>query len=128
MESRRNATQSGRGYSMPRPKLNPTEEQRLLVKSFAAVGISHEAIAKQIGIRSPKTLRKHFRKELDGGSTEANYKVGQTLFQMATSGQCPAATIFWAKTRNHFHEQASPERPPMPPPPFVVAQDTGVRA
>ena len=113
---------------MPRPKLSPTEEQRRLVKSFAAVGIPQEAIAKQIGIRSPKTLRKYFREELDRGGTEANYKVGQTLFQMATSGECPAATIFWMKTRNGFHDHATPERPPMPPPPFVVAQDTGVHA
>ena len=113
---------------MPRPKLNPTQEQRQLVRSFAAVGISQEAIAKQIGVRSPKTLRKHFREELDRGSTEANYKVAQTLFRMATSGEHPAATIFWMKTRNGFREHATPERPPMPPPPFIVAQDTGVRA
>ena len=112
---------------MPRPKLSPTEEQRRLVKSFAAVGIAQEAIAKHIGVRSPKTLRKYFRDELDRGGTEANYKVSQTLFQMATSGQCPAATIFWMKTRNRFHEQVSPERAPMPSPHFVVARDTGVR-
>ena len=113
---------------MPRPKLNPTEEQRHLVKSFAAVGISQEAIAKHIGIRSPKTLRKHFREELDRGATEANFKVGLTCFKMATSGECPSATIFWMKTRNGFREHATPERPTMPPPPFIVAQDTGVRA
>jgi hypothetical protein len=113
---------------MPRPKLNPTEDQRRLVKSFAAVGISQEAIAKHIGIRSPKTLRQHFRDELDRGGTEANHQVGQTLFQMATSGQCPAATIFWMKTRNGFHKETTEKRTPMAPPPFVVAQDTGVRA
>jgi hypothetical protein len=39
---------------MPRPKLNPTEEQRRLVKSLAAVGIPHEDIARKIGFRSPK--------------------------------------------------------------------------
>ena len=111
---------------MPRPQLNPTEDQRHLVKSMAAVGISQEQIALKIGVRSPKTLRKHFRKELDLGMTEANYKVAQTLFQMATSGECPAATIFWAKTRNGFRERpASSVTPAGPPPPFVVAQEPG---
>src|ERR1700693_3786982 len=81
MKLRRSAW-SGWGCSMPRPKFSPTEEQRKLVKSFAAVGISQEEIAKHIGIRSPKTLRKHFREELDRGGTEANYKVAQMCFKM----------------------------------------------
>jgi hypothetical protein len=112
---------------MPRAKLNPTEEQRQLVKSLAAVGTPQEEIAKMIGIRSPKTLRKHFREELDRGSTEANYEVAQTLYQMAISGECPAATIFWMKTRNRFGEKPTSDRMPTAPPPFVVAQETGVR-
>lgn len=60
---------------MPRPKLNPTEEQRRLVKSLAAMGTLQSDIAKMIGIRSPKTLRKHFRMELDRGALEANSNV-----------------------------------------------------
>ena len=47
---------------MPRPKLNPTEEQRRKVKILSACGTTHEKIAEAMGIRSPKTLRKHFRK------------------------------------------------------------------
>src|SRR5262249_52278404 len=52
---------------MPRPKLVPSDEQRRLVKSLAAVGVPHQENARQIGICSPKTLRKHFREELDRG-------------------------------------------------------------
>ena len=52
---------------MSRPQLTPTEEQRRLVKSMAAVGISHEDIARKLRIRSPKTLRKHFRKNCISG-------------------------------------------------------------
>lgn len=40
---------------MPRPKLNPTDEDRRLVKSMAAVGTRQEDIARMVHIRSPKT-------------------------------------------------------------------------
>jgi hypothetical protein len=110
---------------MPRRKLEPTEDQRRLVKSMAAMGIPQEEIARKIGARSPKTLRKHFPEELALGSTEANYRVGQTLFQMATSGTCPAATIFWAKTRNRFRERPSDDGRPTTPPAFIVACEPG---
>ena len=63
---------------MPRPRLKPTDEQRRLVKSLAAMGTPHTDIARKIGLRSPKTLRKHFRKELEMGAMEANYRVAQT--------------------------------------------------
>ena len=110
---------------MPRPKLTPTEEQRRMVKALSACGTPHEKIAKVIGVRSPKTLRKHFREELDLGSTEANYKVAQTLFKMATSGECVAATIFWTKTRIRPSERASDDVRQIAPPHFIVAREPG---
>ena len=110
---------------MPRRQFNPTDKQRNLVKSMSAIGIPHQDIARKIGIRSPKTLRKHFRDELDLGMTEANYRVGETLFKMATSGECPSATIFWVKTRLGLRERSSDDRPPAPPPPFIVAPEPG---
>jgi len=110
---------------MPRPPLQPTDEQRRLVKSMSAMGIPHEDIAPMINIRSAKTLRTHFRKELDRGMTEANYKVAQTLFQMATSGEHLGATIFWAKTRLRFRERGADDVRPTAPPPFIVACEPG---
>jgi hypothetical protein len=110
---------------MPRPQLKPTDEQRRLVKSMAAMGTPQEHISRKIGIRSPKTLRKYFRDELDFGMTEANYKVAQTLFQMATSGKCIAATQFWLKTRGRFRESPQDEVRKSAPPPFVVAREAG---
>jgi hypothetical protein len=110
---------------MPRPKLKPSDEQRRLVKSMAAMGTQQEHIARKIGIRSPKTLRKYFRDELDFGMTEANYKVAQTLFQMATSGKCIAATQFWLKTRCRFREGPPDDVRPPTLPPFVVARESG---
>lgn len=109
---------------MPRPQLRPTPEQRGIVKSMAAVGIPHADIARKIGIRSEKTLRKHFREELDLGRTEADYKVAKTFFELATSGACPSATIHWAKSRLGFRERTNEGQPPVPSP-FIVAQDLG---
>jgi hypothetical protein len=104
--------------------MKPMEEQRRLVKSMAAMGIPHEGIARKLAIRSPKTLRKHFREELDMGVVEANFKVAQTLFQMAISGNCPAATMFWMKTRNRFRERpADEDRVALPP--VIVAESKG---
>jgi hypothetical protein len=42
----------------------------------------------------PKTMRKHFREELDRGSLEATAKVAQSLFNITTSGNNVAAAIF----------------------------------
>ena len=78
---------------MPRPRLKPNTDQRRLVKSMAAMGIPHSDIARKIGVRSPKTLRKHFREELDLGIVEANYKVAQTLFQFATGEEPDEAAV-----------------------------------
>jgi hypothetical protein len=82
----------------------PTEEERRLVRAFSGFGIPQEDIAKHIGI-DPKTLRKHYRDELDRGSIEATAKVAQSLFQMATTGKNVAAAIFWMKARAHWKEK-----------------------
>ena len=110
---------------MPRAKLKPTQEQRNQVKFMAALGIKHEDIARFIGVKSPKTLRSHFRHELDRGAIEANTNVGRTLYKMATSGENPSATIFWVKCRAHWQEQPAATPASMVPPAFVVAQDVG---
>ena len=61
---------------MARPALIITDEQRLLVKALAAYGIPYQEIALKVGISSPKTLCKHFRKEMDEGPIDANLFVG----------------------------------------------------
>ena len=110
---------------MPRPQFTFTAEQRILVKSMAAVGIRHEEIARKVGIRSPKTLRKHFRRELDEGVTDANYSVAQSLYANAKKGNV-AAQIFWLKTRAGWREKPTFEPAAIPPPPFIVAQKATV--
>ena len=78
---------------MPRPKLNPTEDQRRMVKTMTAMGAKQEEVAMRIGVRSPKTLRKHFRKELDQGGSEANMTVAQALYNEAKGWRCKSADV-----------------------------------
>jgi hypothetical protein len=104
---------------MPRVQFNPTDEQRQVVKFLAATGVKQIDIAKLIGIRSEKTLRRHFREELNRGALEANGKVAQTLFKKAIDGNVTAA-IFWMKCRAHWRE-GGPFEPSSPgPAPFIV--------
>jgi hypothetical protein len=111
---------------MARPKLEPSDEQRRLVRSFSAYGIPQEQIAAHIGIRSPKTFRKHFRQEFDRGRLEANAAVAQTLFGMATSGRHPSASMFWLANRAGWKPQFA-HATQAAPPAFIVAKDDGVK-
>ena len=81
----------------------PSPEQRKTVRAMAAFGIPQIEIANVIGI-SDRTLRKAFREELDKAATEANAKVAEVCFRMATSGTVPAATFFWLKPRAGWRE------------------------
>ena len=110
---------------MPRPRLRPTAEQRSLVKSMAACGIPHQQIAQHLGIRSPKTLRKYFRGELDSGVSEANYKMARTLFERGIKGDTVAA-MFWLRYRAGWRENRYPDASTTSLPPFLVAKDEGV--
>ena len=85
-------------------RYDPTPDQRRTVKTMAGFGVPHTDIATFLGIDA-KTLRKHFREELDRGTTEANAKVAQSLFQMATQGKNVAAAIFWMKARAGWREK-----------------------
>src|SRR5437016_5882549 len=106
---------------MPRPRFKPTQEQRVMVKSLSAYGVKQEDIAKLVGLRSVKTLRKYFREELSRGQIEAVTRVGQTLYQMAISGKHLVATIFYLKTKAGWREVSIKEARPVAIPDFVVA-------
>jgi hypothetical protein len=83
---------------MARPRFRPTKDQRKLVQSLAAIGVRQEHISAAIGIRSPKTLRKHFSKDIAKGDAEATATVMATAYSMATSGNFPGVTRFWLST------------------------------
>ena len=88
-------------------KYTPTTENKKLVKTLAAVGITFEDIATKLEISSD-TLVKYYKKELDDGRIDANASIGQTLFQQAKNGNT-AAAIFWLKTRARWKETQAVE-------------------
>ncbi len=87
---------------MARAPFKPTPELRSKVRQLGGVGVPQDDVAKLVDC-SPKTLRKHFRRELDQGGAEANALVAGYLFQAAKAGNV-AAQIFWLKTRARWKE------------------------
>jgi hypothetical protein len=87
-----------------------TPKQRAMVRALASGGWTHDSIC--VGIINPqtnkaidkKTLRLHFRAELDGAAEEANSAVVAALFNNATKSNNVAAQIFWLKTRAGWRE------------------------
>ena len=97
----------GAAASFTRAIANDVIRQK--VGSLAAIGVPQDNIAKLIDC-DPKTLRKHFRDELDRGVAEANAVIAGALFTTAKGGNVPAQK-FWLKTRAHWHERRAPENP-----------------
>lgn len=73
------------------------------VVKLAECGMTDEMIADAEGV-SEATLKNHCAKELAKGRARGNGKLAGTLFSIATSGDCPAATIFCAKVRLKWRE------------------------
>tara|TARA_R110002094_G_scaffold18792_1_gene30368 strand:+ start:806 stop:1147 length:342 start_codon:yes stop_codon:yes gene_type:complete len=98
---------------MPRkagqPAFKPTAAERKLVEQMTACGIPQDSLCLVVrdGI-DEKTLRKHFRRELDTSATKANAKVAQTLFGKAMGGDT-TALIWWTKTRMKWSERQEVE-------------------
>ena len=81
---------------MTRPH-EPDEKSRATVEAMVSYGIPQEDIAKVIGI-DDKTLRKHYRNEIDTASAKANAQVAQRLYKKCMADDT-ASIIFWLKTR-----------------------------
>ena len=91
-----------------RPPFKPTYEQREQVKAMSSHGVPHRQQAPLIGCSSPKTLRKHFREELNIGKIQANAKVAGALYQSALDGNVKAQT-FWLKAVGGWQETGEVE-------------------
>ena len=87
---------------MGRRAHKPDPAQRRQVEAMAAYGIPEQDIARVLSV-DPKTLRKHYREELDLGETKANAQVAGYLFNAAKNGNV-TAQIFWLKTRAKWRE------------------------
>lgn len=82
----------------------PSAETRAQVEALSGYGVRHDEIALYLEI-DPKTLRKHYRDQLDKGHIKANVGVARALHKNATEGNV-TAQIFWMKTRCGWKETA----------------------
>ena len=87
---------------MGRRAHKPDPAQRRQVEAMAAYGIPETDISRVMRV-DPKTLRRHYREELDLGETKANAQVAGFLFSAAKNGNV-TAQIFWLKTRARWRE------------------------
>ncbi len=85
-----------------RPPHEPTKATRELVTLHTTIGTTQSILADMLEI-DEKTLRKHYRKELDHSKAKANATVGGALFNKAVGGDT-AAQIFWMKTQAGWRE------------------------
>lgn len=90
---------------MGRRAHKPDPFHRRQVEAMAGFGVAEQNIARVVGIDA-KTLRKHYREELDTGQIKATAKVAESLFRKATTDgpQSVTAAIFWLKTRGGWRE------------------------
>lgn len=92
-----------------RPTFEPTAADRKYVKELSGFGVPEDDIARvivnlQMGKPiTAKTLRKHFRDELDTGLVKANAEIARALYRKAKQGD-NTCMIFWLKTRAHWKD------------------------
>jgi hypothetical protein len=72
------------------------------IEGLAARGLTLQQIALNLGISHLTLLRRRkslvsFEKAIETGRAQAVFQVANTLFNMATSGNCVAASIYWMK-------------------------------
>lgn len=98
---------------MARQRIEITEKQREQVQTLAANHLNDDVIAVVVGIKEA-TMQRRCRKELDLGRALGKVQLAETGMQLATSGKCPAMTIFMHKVRLGCRETGE-VKPPTPP-------------
>jgi len=86
-----------------KPPHAPTDAQRQTVQLHTTVGTTQAVISQLLGI-DLKTLRKHYREELDLSKAKSNATIGGALFNKAKGGDT-TAMIFWMKTQAGWREK-----------------------
>lgn len=79
-----------------RPAYEPTDEHRKVVRVMVSAGVEQARICAVLGI-DLKTLRKHFRREIDVAADEANATVVARLYKMTETNI--RAVEFWLTNR-----------------------------
>jgi hypothetical protein len=112
-----------------RQKFEPSDEQRRIVKGGAGFGVAHRILCRMIFDPKSgqpidaKTLRLHFRRELDEGMANAHFNVGKSLYDQAVgipkmkdgvqtgwiSTPVPVAAIWFSKAQMGWTEKVKLE-------------------
>ena len=95
---------------MGRRTHRPDETSRRQVEAMAGYGVPEADIARVVGIDA-KTLRRHYREELETGHIKASARVAENLYRKATGEgrEAVVAAIFWLKTRAGWKETSVSE-------------------
>ena len=103
----------------PTEKRLLTEDEIDKAAKMAGLGMTVTAIGKVLGV-SKSTMERRMRDQegvadaIQKGREQASAKVRATAFNMATSGKCPAMTIFWLKVREGWKESVDVNLIPKP--------------
>jgi|TARA_R100000479_G_C6378746_1_gene200153 AcrR family transcriptional regulator len=89
------------------PKIvKKTDENARMVTNLSGFGIPHEQICAILNISKP-SLYKYYQDELLKGKAQANAKISENLYKIATGSGREAVTacIFWLKTQCNWTEK-----------------------
>lgn len=86
-----------------RPRWKPNKKKRAYIRELASEGYPQEVIARIVGI-SRSTLKRRCPEELHEGWLIAMGRVAAVAFEMGTSGEDPAMTMFLLKCRGGWNE------------------------
>ena len=86
--------------------VNKKEENARMVTQLSGLGIPHEQICAILNISKP-SLYKYYSEELLKGKAQANAKISENLYKIATGTGREAVTacIFWLKTQCNWTER-----------------------
>ena len=104
---------------MARKKILLDTEQVELVARLTGLGLNMQQVADALGISKDTLERRvtedeNLRLGLAQGRAKAATAVAETAFKLATSGEHPAMTMFWLKTRLGWRENEHPIEAPKP--------------
>jgi hypothetical protein len=106
---------------MVRKAFTPTDGQEHIVKATSTCGVRQTDIATWVGLRSPKTRRKHFPEEIDRGRIGADAEAGKTLHKKAISGSVP--TFYYLNRQASRRARLTPAAVPAAIPHVVVTAE-----
>jgi len=81
--------------------------------AMTEAGIPQSVVARHLGVAAG-WCSQHRKEILDDAKHIAKGRVIGTAYQMAISGECPALTIFYLKTRCGWREERETDGSPMP--------------